>query len=128
MACVLMPQCNFLYEYFQCQLPEDTIDMEVTVRTMKGIHMFKRDHSTQVISCRPWTSQLCPYKSLARKMKTYLELKDQVADPLHTNPIYPKRPDTPSPQKVQASRNKISKISKREAGITRQIVGNKRWG
>ena len=34
---------------------------------MKGIHTFKGDHSTQVVSCRPWTSSLCPYQSLARK-------------------------------------------------------------
>ena len=113
MACVLMPQCNFLYRYFQCQLLEDTIDMEVTIQTMKGIHTFKRIHSTQIISCRPSTSWLCPYQSLARKIKTYLELKDQVADPPCTNPSYPERPDTSSPQKVQASRNKITKESKK---------------
>ena len=31
MACNLAPQCNFLYGVFQCQLPEDTIDMEIMV-------------------------------------------------------------------------------------------------
>ena len=116
MACVLMPQCNFLYGYFWCQLLEDTIDVEVTVQTMTGIQIFKRDHATQLISCRPWTSLLCPYQSLARKMKTYLVLKDQGADPSHPNPIYPKRPNTPSPQKVQTSRNKMTHESKKRSG------------
>ena len=115
MACVLMPQCNFLYGYFWCQLPEDTFDVEVTFRTMKGNHTFKRDHATQVISCRPWTSQCHPYQSLARKMKTYLELKDQVADLHHPNPTYPKRPEMPSPQKAQASRNRMTKESKQRS-------------
>ena len=50
---VLTPQGNMLYGYFWWQLPEDTIDMEVTLQTMKGIHTFQRDHSTHVISCRP---------------------------------------------------------------------------
>ena len=35
MACNLAPQCNFLYGYFQCQLLEDTIDVEIIVRTQK---------------------------------------------------------------------------------------------
>ena len=110
-----MPQCNFLYGYFWCQLPEDTMDVEMTVRTLKGIHRFKRDCATQVISCRPCSSRLCPYQSLARKMRTYLELKDQVANPPHPNPTYPDRPNTPSPQKLKASRNRMAKESKKRS-------------
>ena len=100
--------------------------MEVTVWTMKGIYMSKRNHSTQIISCKPWPSQLCPCQSLARKMKTYFELKDQVPDPPHPDTSYTERPKTQSPQKVQASRNKITKESKNEAGISSQIGGNTR--
>ena len=113
MACVLTPQCNFLYGYFQCQLPEDTIDAEVTVWTMKDIHTFKRDHSMQLISCRPWTSRYCPYPSLIKKMKTYLELKDQVADPPQPSPAFPERPNMPSPQKTQTFNNDNSKEMKK---------------
>ena len=113
MACVPIPQCNFLYEYFQCQLPEDIMDVEITVRTMKEIHKFKRDHANQVISCRSWSSQLHPYQSLARKMRTYLELKDQEADPPHPNLTYLDRPNTSSPQKLQSYRNRMAKESKK---------------
>ena len=48
-------------------------------------------------------------------MKTYLELKDQVADPPHPNPTYPERPDTPSPQNVQASMNRMTKQSRKRS-------------
>ena len=37
-------------------------------------------------------------------MRTYLELKDHVADPPHSYPTYSNRPNTPTPQKLQASR------------------------
>ena len=122
-----MSQCNFLYGYFQCQLPEDTIGVDVTVWAMKGIHTFKRDYLTQVISYRPWTSQLHPYQSLARKMKTYLELKKkQVAGPPHPSTTYPKRPNTSLPQKAQAFRNEVVKGSKRRSKITRHIRGKTR--
>ena len=125
MACVLMPQYNFLYGYFWCQLQEDTMDMEMTVRTVKGIHMFKRDCATQAISCRPWSAQLCPYQSLARKMRAYLELKDQAADPPHPNLTYPDRPNIPSPQKLQASRNRMAKESKKRSRS--QQVGRRQY-
>ena len=86
---------------------KDTIDMEVTIRTMKGIHTFKRDCATQIISCRPWSSQLCPYSFLARKMRTYLEVKENTTNPLHPNPTYPDRPNTLLPQKLQAPMKRI---------------------
>ena len=125
MACVLTPQCNFPYKYFQCQLPEDTIDVEVTVWTMKGIHTFKTDCSTQLISCRPWTFIYCPYPSLTKKMKTYLKLKDQVADPSHPSPAYPERPNTPSPQKALASRSNTMEKQRREVKLTKQTRGSR---
>ena len=47
MPCDLSPQCNFLYGLFNCQLPEVTIDIEITVRTLKCIHNFRQDCATQ---------------------------------------------------------------------------------
>ena len=75
MACILKPECNFLHRYFRCLLPLETVDVEVKVKMMKGTHMFRRDRTTQVISCNPWSARLCPYPSLIRKMRTYLELE-----------------------------------------------------
>ena len=36
MACDLEPTCNFL-GYFSCTLPEDTIDVDITGHSLKGI-------------------------------------------------------------------------------------------
>ena len=113
MACVLTPQCNFLYGYFPCQLPDDTIDVEMTGQSMKGIHTFKRDCSMQLISCRPWTSRYCPYPSLTKKMKTYLKLKDQVAKPPYPSPAYTERPNTPSAQNAKMSKSNTSRETKK---------------
>ena len=78
MGCILMPECNFSHGYFRCLSPVETVDMEVKIKTMKG--MFWRDHTTQVISCKPWSPKQHPYPLLAKKMKTYLELKGQNVD------------------------------------------------
>ena len=40
MACDLKPMCNFLYGYFHCALPEGSINVGVTVRTLGRIHNF----------------------------------------------------------------------------------------
>ena len=75
MACILFPECNFLHGYFRCQLPMETVDMGVTVKTVQHIHMFRRDRTSQVIKCNPWSTRLHPYPSLVQKMRTYLELE-----------------------------------------------------
>ena len=110
MACIFMPQCNFVQIYFRCLLPEETIDMEVKVKTMKGIHTFRRDHTTQIISCKLWSPRLCPYKSLVRRMQTYLELKSQDASQLHPSANEAVRPTllqkTPVPKKAIDERQK----------------------
>ena len=78
MACILRPECNFLHGYFRCQLPVEMVDIEVKVKMMQGIHMFRRDRTSQVIKCNPWSTRLHPYPSLIQKMKTYLELEGKL--------------------------------------------------
>ena len=60
MACKLRPECNFLHGYFRCQLHVETVDVEVKVKAMQGIHMFRRDRTSQVIKCNPWSTRLHP--------------------------------------------------------------------
>ena len=77
MACILRPECNFLHGYFRCRNVEME-DVEVKVKMMQGIHTFKRDRTSQVIKCSPWSTRPCPYPSLIWKMKTYLELEGKL--------------------------------------------------
>ena len=86
MLCILHPECNFLHSCFRCQLPMETVDVEVKVKTMQGIHTFRRDRTPQVIKCNPWSARLCPYPSLVCKMKTYLELEGRLCPKSKTQP------------------------------------------
>ena len=110
MACILMPECNFVHGYFRYLLPEETIHVAVKVKTVKGIHTFRRNHITQIISCKPWSPRLCPYPSLVRRMPTYLELKGQDARELHPSTNQAVRPTllwkTPIPKKAIDRRQK----------------------
>ena len=60
MACIHEPKCNFLHGFFQCQLPVETVDVEVRITSMQGAHMFRRDRTCQLIRCNPWSTRLCP--------------------------------------------------------------------
>ena len=91
MAYDVSPQCNFLYGFFEFQLPEDTIDAEITVRIWKGIHTFRKDNATQSSMCSQWCSQIRPFPSLLRKMKAYMEQKRSTANLFSPTRGYPNR-------------------------------------
>ena len=78
MVCILHPECNFLHRYFRYELPEQMVDVEVKAKTMQSIHTFRRDRTSQVIKCNPWSTKLCLYPSLIQKMRTYLELEGRL--------------------------------------------------
>ena len=115
MACDLAPQCHILYRFFQCQLPEDTIDIEIMVRTMKGIYTFKKDHSNQTSSCSPWGWQFHPFPFLVKKMKVYLEESRNIADPLNLTCTYPNRPTISPFAKLQTPKKKKTRNSKKKS-------------
>ena len=96
MACILQPECNFLHGYFRCQLPVEVVDVEVKITSMQGTHIFKRDRTTQLIKCTPWSSRLCPHPAIIKKMRTFLEVEGKlgpIPQPF-SNQYRPPQPDT----------------------------------
>ena len=78
MACLLQPECNFLHGYFRCKLPVEVVDVEIKVTSMQGTHIFRRDQTTQLIRCIPWTTKLCPHPNIVKKMKIFLEVENKM--------------------------------------------------
>ena len=117
MVCILKPECNFLHGYSRCLLPIETADVEVKIKTMRGIHMFRRDQTSQVISCSPWSTNLHPYPSLIRKMKTYLELEGKLGNQPCTNVFLPNTNflprKTPTPKKTEKKRTAKAPVKRR---------------
>ena len=46
--------------------------------SMQGMHIFRRDRMTQLIRCIPWSTKLCPHPTIAKKMKTFLEVENKM--------------------------------------------------
>ena len=78
MACLLQPECNFLHGFFRCKLPVEVVDVEVKITPMQGTHIFRRDQTTQVTKCTPWSTSLCPHPTFIKKMKTFLEVEGKI--------------------------------------------------
>ena len=99
MACLLQPECNFLPGFFRCKLPVEVVDVEVKVTSMQGTHIFRRDWTMQVIKCTPWSTRICPYPTIIRKMKTFLEVEGKMGpapDPVPTLAVSQFRPPLPN--------------------------------
>ena len=45
---------------------------------MRGIHTFRRDRTTHIIWCNPWSARFHPYSTLVKKMRTYLHLEGKL--------------------------------------------------
>ena len=78
MACLLQPECNFLHGFFRCKLPVEVVDVEVKVTSIQGTHILRRDRTTQMIRCIPWTTKLCLHPTIVKKMKTFLEVENKM--------------------------------------------------
>ena len=93
MTCLLQPECNFLHDFFRCKLPVEVVDVEVKFMSMQGTHIFRRDQTTQLIKCTPWSTRLCPHPTIIKKMKTFIEVEGKMG-PIPTSQSRPPLPDT----------------------------------
>ena len=85
MACQLQPECNFLHSFFKCKLPMEVVDVEVKITSMQGTHLYKRDWTTQVTKCLPWTNNIRPHPTIVKKMKTFLEVENKMGTRIQTS-------------------------------------------
>ena len=95
MACLLQPECNFLHGFFRCKLPVEVADVEVKITSMQGMDIFRRDRTTQLIKCTPWSTRLHPHPTIIKKMKTILEVEGKMCPiPVPISQFRPPLPDT----------------------------------
>ena len=128
MARILQPKCSFLHSYFRCHLPIEAVDIEVKITSMQGTHVFRRDRTTQLIKCIPWSSRLCPHPTIIKKMRTFLELEGKLGPiPQSTsNQFRPPQPDTnPNISKITEKRKRIAPTKRFKAKIPAKPNSNK---
>ena len=113
MACILKPKCNFLHGFFRCCLPIKAVDIEVKITSMQETHVSRRDRTSQLIRCTPWSTRLCPHPTIIQKMRTFLELEGK----LGLNPQSPRIQFRPSQPDTKPDARKGSIVTEKGMGI-----------
>ena len=113
MACLLQPKCNFLQGFFRCKLPVEVVDGEVKITSMQGMHIFRRDQTTQLIMCTPWNTRPCSHPTIIKKMKTFLKVEGKMGQ-IPDSQFRPPLPDTnPNIRKDNAAEKRKRAMPKR---------------
>ena len=58
-------------------LPTDTVDIGLTIWTVQGIYMYRKDHTVESTIFIPWGKKVTPFLSLRCKIQVY---KDEQRD------------------------------------------------
>ena len=85
---------------------------------MQGTHIFRRDWTTQLIKCTPWSTRLHPLPMDIKKMKTFLEVEGKMG-PVPASQYRPPLPDTnPNIRKDNAAEKRKRATPKRFSPAT----------
>ena len=83
-------QCDLTYGFLKCAIPEDAVDVDLKVHTLKGIHTFRKDYKSQMNKCSPWGTKVQPYPSLEKKMVESVRSLQTTTTPFANRPYQPR--------------------------------------
>ena len=121
-----------------CQLPAEMVDVEVKVKMMQGIHTFRRDRTSQVIKCNPWSTKLCILTPpLSGRWKPIWELEGRLGPKSRPQPqtqpqqtqlqqslLWPAQPSTnPMVRKTARTQNKCLWQEKKNHDSQKKVQG-----
>ena len=75
MAREISPVCNFIFGSIRTSLPTDMVDVELTIRTVKGIYTYTNDHMAKSMVFSPWSRTVIPFPLLHRKIQAFQDEK-----------------------------------------------------
>ena len=98
--------CDFFLGFMHTNLPVDTVDIELTLRMVQRIYIYRKDHTAETTIFIPWSKNVIPFSSLRKRIKAFKEdTRGQTTSPWMpsdstlTNP--PKCPRKCTPGKVR---------------------------
>ena len=96
MAREISPVCDFIFGSIQTGLLTDTVGIEHTVRMVKGIYTYRKDHIVKSMMFFPWSRTIIPFPSLQRKIQAYQVENNQMSawNKGHAVPYLPTQPQS----------------------------------
>ena len=81
--------CDFVLCYLKCDLLEDTVDVEVRIKTFRGTHTFKEDREYGTLNFRPRGSQVKPFEELKVRLSRYMKRREAITAATATATVAP---------------------------------------
>ena len=71
MAREINPVCDFISDLIHMYLLTDMVDVELTIRTVKGIYTYHKDHTAESMILSLWSKSVIPFRFLRCKIQAY---------------------------------------------------------
>ena len=72
--------CDFVEKQLVCELPEQTMDVLLKIRTKTGEHTFREDVYTCTLKYHRWNNQLKPFRLLKRRVANIFRKRNSLSD------------------------------------------------
>ena len=80
--------CDFIFGSILTSLPTDTVDIELTIRTVKGIYTYCKDHTVESTIFILWSKSVIPFPLWRCKIQTFKDdNKQQMTMPWNNGAI-----------------------------------------
>ena len=73
----ISPVCDFIFRSIRTSLPTDTVDVDLTIRTGKGIYTYQKNHTMESTIFTPWSKTVIPFPLLRWKIQALKDDKRQ---------------------------------------------------
>ena len=94
MAREISPFCDFISRSILTGLPMAMVDMELTIRMVKGIHTYRKDHTAESMVFSPWSRTIISFPSLHKKIQAFWDENRQTSawNKSHAMPYFSAQP------------------------------------
>ena len=69
--------CDFILGSIRTSLQTDMVDVDLTIWMVKGIYMYRMDHTAESTIFTPWSKKVIPFPSLRCKIQAFQDDKRQ---------------------------------------------------
>ena len=67
MAREISPVCDFIFKSICMSLLMDTVDVELTIRMVRGIYTYRKDHTAESMVFSPWSRTVIPFPFITKE-------------------------------------------------------------
>ena len=94
MAREISTVCDFIFGSICTGLLMEMVDVKLTIRMVKGIYMYRKDHTAETIVFSPWSRTVIPFPSLYKKIQVFQDENRQTSvwNKSHAMPYFSDQP------------------------------------